>query len=195
VDSAGDGVRGLQMAEQTDYDLLLVDLMLPGLDGMAVVRESLRREPDQRVMVMSAISDVDTKVRCLDMGALDYLVKPIQLGELIARVRSRLRQATVPLQRERSLRVGSVELDLERRVVTAPRGAAPLSTREFLLLAHLMRHHGDVCTREELLERVWGYSFDPGTNVVDVYVARLRAKVGSRMIETVRGVGYCFLDS
>ena len=82
------------MAEQGGYDLMLVDLMLPGLDGIAVMREALRREPDQRMMVMSAISDVDTKVRCLDMGALDYLVKPIQLGELIARVRSRLRQAT-----------------------------------------------------------------------------------------------------
>lgn len=195
VDSAGDGLRGLQKAEETAYDLILVDLLLPGMDGVSVLQESLRRDPDQRVMVMSAISDVDTKVRCLDIGALDYLVKPVQLGELIARVRSHLRQVTMPLHRERLLRVGEVELDLDRRVVTLSGTSTTLSTREFLLLAHLMRHHTDVCTRDELLERVWGYSFDPGTNVVDVYVARLRAKLGSRSIETVRGVGYCFLAS
>jgi DNA-binding response OmpR family regulator len=195
VDTAGDGLRGLQMAEHGRYDLMLVDLMLPTLDGVTLMREALRREPDQRMIVMSAIADVDTKVRCLEMGALDYLVKPIQLGELVARIRSRLRQATSALQPERTLRVGTVELDLSRRMVDTGVGRCSLSTREFLLLEHLMRHPTEVCTRDELLERVWGYTFDPGTNVVDVYVARLRAKVGTRAIETVRGVGYSFIGS
>jgi two-component system copper resistance phosphate regulon response regulator CusR len=195
VDTAGDGLRGLHMAEDGKYDLMLVDLLLPTLDGITLMREALRREPDQRMIVMSAIADVDTKVRCLEMGALDYLVKPIQLGELVARIRSRLRQATSALQPERTLRVGTVELDLSRRMVDTGLGRCSLSTREFLLLEHLMRHPTVVCTRDELLERVWGYTFDPGTNVVDVYVARLRAKVGTRAIETVRGVGYSFVGS
>jgi DNA-binding response OmpR family regulator len=192
VDTAGDGLRGLQMAEEGDYDLMVVDLLLPTLDGVTLMREALRRNPEQRMIVMSAVADVDTKVRCLDMGALDYLVKPVQLGELIARVRSRLRQVSTALQPERTLSVGAVELDLGRRVVTTGAGRSQLSTREFLLLEHLMRRPSEVCTRDELLERVWGYTFDPGTNVVDVYVARLRAKVGTQTIETVRGVGYCF---
>jgi DNA-binding response OmpR family regulator len=195
VDTAGDGLRGLQMAEEGRYDLMLVDLLLPTLDGITLMREALRREPDQRMIVMSAIGDVDTKVRCLEMGALDYLVKPIQLGELVARIRSRLRQATTVAQPERTLRVGTVELDLRRRVVVTAGARSHLSAREFLLLEHLMRHPLEVCTRDELLERVWGYTFDPGTNVVDVYVARLRAKVGTQAIETVRGVGYSFIGS
>jgi DNA-binding response OmpR family regulator len=195
VDTAGDGLLGLQMAEQGKYDLMLVDLLLPTLDGITLMREALRHEPVQRMMVMSAIGDVDTKVRCLEMGALDYLVKPIQLGELVARIRSRLRQATTVAQPERILRVGTVELDLSRRVVVTAGARCHLSAREFLLLEHLMRHPMEVCTRDELLERVWGYTFDPGTNVVDVYVARLRAKVGTQAIETVRGVGYSFIGS
>jgi DNA-binding response OmpR family regulator len=195
VDSAGDGLRGLQMAGSGDYDLLLVDLLLPELDGITVLRESLRREPEQRVMVMSAISDVDTKVRCLDIGALDYIVKPVQLGELVARIRSRLRHNRSGGSVERVLKASGVELDLGRRVVITAAGQSPLSTREFLLLEQLMRHSRSVCTREELLQQVWGYTFDPGTNVVDVYIARLRAKVGANTIETVRGVGYCFLGA
>jgi two-component system, OmpR family, response regulator len=194
VDSAGDGLRALELAASSDYDLMLVDLMLPGVDGLTVLRESLRSRPDQRVVVMSAISDVDTKVRCLELGALDYVVKPIMLGELLARIRSRLRQGN-PAAPERVLRAGNVELDLGRRVVVARGQRRTLATREFLLLEHLMRNHGHVCSREELLERVWGYTFDPGTNVVDVYVGRLRAKVGTTMIETVRGVGYSFLGA
>jgi two-component system, OmpR family, response regulator len=195
VDSAGDGLRALELATATDYDLMLVDLLLPGVDGVTVLRETLRAKPDQRVVVMSAISDVDTKVRCLELGALDYLVKPIMLVELVARIRSRLRHGTNGAVAERVLRAGNVELDLGRRMVLAGGQRRALATREFLLLEHLMRNHGAVCSREELLERVWGYTFDPGTNVVDVYVGRLRAKVGTNTIETVRGVGYSFLGT
>jgi two-component system, OmpR family, response regulator len=195
VDVAHDGLRGLQMAETGVYDLMVVDLMLPHLDGVTLVREALRRRPDQRVVVMSAIADVDTKVRCLDLGVLDYLVKPVQLGELVARVRSRLRQVVSSGQPERKLFQAGVELDLNRRTVTRGGKTFSLSTREFLLLEHLIRRAGEVCTREDLLEKVWGYQFDPGTNVVDVYIARLRGKVGPETIETVRGVGYSFLAS
>ncbi len=195
VDSAGDGVDGLRKAETARYDLMLVDLLLPKLDGVSVVREALHRAPDQRVMVLSAVSDVDTKVQCLELGALDYLVKPIQLAELVARIRSRLRQGAPTSGAERILRAGGIELDLGRRVVVTASGQSPLSTREFLLLEHLMRHWRSVCAREELLQQVWGYTFDPGTNVVDVYIARLRVKVGVNTIETVRGVGYCFLGA
>jgi two-component system, OmpR family, response regulator len=195
VDVAHDGLRGLQMAETGVYDLMVVDLMLPHLDGVTLVREALRRRPDQRVVVMSAIADVDTKVRCLDLGVLDYLVKPVQLGELVARVRSRLRQVVSSGQPERKLFQAGVELDLNRRTVTRGGKTFSLSTREFLLLEHLIRRAGEVCTREDLLENVWGYQFDPGTNVVDVYIARLRGKVGPETIETVRGVGYSFLAS
>ena len=156
VDTADDGLRGLQMAEQGDYDLMVVDLLLPTLDGLTLMREALRRKPDQRMIVMSAVADVDTKVRCLEMGALDYLVKPIQLGELVARIRSRLRQVSTALHSQRALSVGGVELDRDRRVVTTGAGQSRLSTREFLLLEHLMRRPSEVCTRDELLERVWG---------------------------------------
>jgi two-component system, OmpR family, response regulator len=164
------------------------------MDGVTVLRHALQQRPNQRVVVMSAISDVDTKIRCLEMGALDYLVKPVQLGELIARIRTRLRQDT-PVATERVLRAGGAELDLSRRTVMVRGQRHGLATREFLLLEHLMRHHGDVCTRQELLERVWGYTFDPGTNVIDVYIGRLRAKLGPDAIETIRGVGYVFLGS
>jgi two-component system, OmpR family, response regulator len=195
VDSVEDGLRGLELAAANDYDLMVVDLLLPGVDGLTVVRQTLRARPEQRVMVMSAISDVDTKVKCLELGALDYLVKPVQLGELIARVRSRLRQETPTAAAERVLRAGGVDLDLGRRTVLVGGERRTLATREFLLLEHLMRNAGGVSTRQELLESVWGYTFDPGTNVVDVYIGRLRAKLGTNAIETVRGVGYVFMGA
>jgi two-component system copper resistance phosphate regulon response regulator CusR len=163
--------------------------MLPRMNGVTVLRETMRSRPDQRVVVLTAMEDVATKVECLDMGAIDYLVKPIASAELIARIRSRLRLAAAA-GAERHLEFGSLKLDLQRRTVDGPRGTAALSSREFLLLAYLIRKAGDVCTRAELLEDVWGYRFDPGSNVVDVYIARLRAKVGEQTIETVRNVGY-----
>ena len=139
--------------------------------------------------MLSALSDVESKVRCLELGASDYLSKPFELAELIARVRSRLKgAATAPP--ERFLTAGGITLDLQRRSVDVGTTRIPLSAREFLLLEHLMRKRGEVCTREGLLSGVWGYSFDPGTNVVDVYVGRLRSKLGPSVIETVRSVGY-----
>jgi DNA-binding response OmpR family regulator len=189
VDSAADGVRGFALAASGRYELVILDLLLPGLDGVAVLEELIQARPDQRVLVLSALSDVEDRVRCLDLGASDYLPKPFAVAELVARVRARLRQpASGP--DERVLRVGRVCLDLVRRTADAGDGRVSLSEREFALLERLLLARGDVRSRERLLSEVWGYSFDPGSNVVDVCVGRLRTKLGADVIETVRGVGY-----
>jgi DNA-binding response OmpR family regulator len=190
VDTAFDGAQGLALARQGLHEVVLLDLMLPVIDGFTVLQKLLERRPEQQVLVLSAVSDVSAKVRCLQLGASDFVQKPFSLSELIARIHARLRQ---PPGRavERSLIAGPVHLELLRRTVDTGQGAVSLSEREFLLLQHLMRRPGQVCSREELLQEVWGFSFDPGTNVVDVCVGRLRAKLGSGYIETVRNVGYC----
>lgn len=189
VDSANDGARALELARTRRYELVVLDLLLPGLDGVAVLQGIIQSRPEQRVLILSAVSDVESKVRCLELGAADYLPKPFALSELMARVRARLRQPAAP-PAPRVLMAGSLSLDLLRRIADAGSGPVGLSEREFLLLQHLMRKQGEVCTREEVLADVWGYSFDPGSNVVDVYVGRLRAKLGANLIETVRSVGY-----
>jgi DNA-binding response OmpR family regulator len=189
VDGAYDGQRALALSRSRRYDLVILDLLLPGRDGLSVLQELLERRPEQRVMILSALSDVDSKVRCLELGASDYLPKPFALAELVARVRARLRQPEMP-SAPRMLSVGRLTLDLVRRTADAGEGPVGLSDREFRLLQHLMRRAEEVCTREEILAEVWGYSFDPGSNVVDVYVGRLRSKLGSDLIETVRNVGY-----
>ena len=191
VDAAQDGVRGLELARTGGYALIVLDLLLPGMDGVSVLRNLMQARPDQRVLVLSALSDVDSKVECLGLGASDYLPKPFSLAELVARVRVRLRQpASGP--DERFLRLGGVTLDLVRRIADVGEGPAGLPEREFLLLRHLMQLRGDVCGRQRLLEEVWGFGFDPGSNVVDVCVGRLRGRLGAHVIETVRGVGYRF---
>jgi DNA-binding response OmpR family regulator len=191
VDGAQDGIRALELASSGSYELVVLDLLLPHLDGMSVLQRLMETHPDQRVLVLSALGDVETKVRCLEFGASDYLSKPFSLAELIARVRARLRQpGTGP--RHQILRGGGLTLDLTRRVVEVDGRHVTLSEREFLLLEHLMRQEGEVRSRQRLLADVWGYSFDPGSNVVDVCVGRLRAKLGGDVIETVRNVGYRF---
>jgi len=189
VDSALDGIRGLELARTGRYELVVLDLLLPGQDGVSVLQDLMESRPDQRVLVLSALSDVNSKVRCLQLGASDYLPKPFSLAELLARVRARLRQpASGP--DDRFLNVGGVRLDLVRRAADVGDGTVAVSGREFLVLQHLMLKRGEVCSRQQLLADVWGYSFDPGSNVVDVCVGRLRAKLGSNVIETVRSVGY-----
>jgi two-component system OmpR family response regulator len=191
VDAAYDGTRGLELARSGRYELVVLDLLLPNRDGVSVLRELMDARPEQRVLVLSALSDVGSKVECLDLGASDYLPKPFALAELVARIRARLREpASGP--DERFLRRGGITLDLVRRVADAGAGSVVLSEREFHVLRNLMLRAGDVCTRQRLLEEVWGYGFDPGSNVVDVCVGRVRAKLGSDVIETVRGVGYRF---
>jgi DNA-binding response OmpR family regulator len=191
VDAAQDGRRGLELARTGRYALVVLDLLLPGVDGVSVLRDLMQTRPDQRVLVLSALSDVQSKVECLDLGASDYLPKPFSLAELVARVRARLRQpASGP--GERFLRLGGVTLDVVRRTADAGSGAVVLPEREFLLLRHMMARGGETASRERLLEEVWGLGFDPGSNVVDVCVGRLRARLGADVIETVRGVGYRF---
>jgi two-component system OmpR family response regulator len=194
VDSAYDGPRALELVGTGAYELVILDLLLPGLDGVAVLRGIVETRPEQRVLVLSALGDVESKVRCLELGASDYLPKPFALAELLARVRARLRQpAGVPSGR--FLVSGRLTLDLVRRVADAGSGVVSLSEREFLLLQHLLRKDGEVCSRARLLSDVWGYNFDPSSNVVDVYVGRLRSKLGSGVIETVRNVGYRYAAS
>jgi two-component system, OmpR family, response regulator len=191
VDGAQDGIRALELAGTGSYELVVLDLLLPRLDGMSVLQGLMESRPDQRVLVLSALSDVETKVRCLEFGASDYLSKPFSLAELLARVRARLRQPGIG-PRHQFLRGGGLTLDLTRRVVEVDGRCVTLSEREFLLLEYLMRLQGEVRGRERLLADVWGYSFDPGSNVVDVCVGRLRAKLGGDVIGTVRNVGYRF---
>lgn len=191
VDGAQDGVRGLDLARTGRYELVVLDLLLPGLDGVTVLRRLIDERPQQRVLVLSALSDVKEKVRCLELGASDYLSKPFALAELVARVRARLRQAGSGPE-ERHITVGEVTLDRMRRVVDVGEGPVALTERESALLEYLMTRRGDVCTRVQLLADVWGFAFDPGSNVVDVCVGRLRAKLGSHIVETVRNVGYRF---
>jgi DNA-binding response OmpR family regulator len=191
VDCSTDGRTAVEMLEREPYDLVLLDLLLPGLDGFAFLERSREVRPTQEVLVLSALSDVESKVKCFELGASDYVTKPFVLAELIARIRTRLRQSQV-ISTTRYLDVGGVRLDLQRRTVSRGGERIGLSTREFHLLEHLMQRAGDVCRREELLASVWGYSFDPGTNVVDVYVRRLRGKLGDDLIETVRNVGYSY---
>lgn len=191
VDGAHDGIRALELARTGRYELVVLDLLLPHLDGMSVLQGLMETRPDQRVLILSALSDVETKVKCLEFGASDYLSKPFSLAELIARVRARLRQPSAG-PRHRFIHDGRLTLDLTRRVAEVDERRVTLSEREFLVLEHLMREKGEVCSRPRLLAAVWGYSFDPGSNVVDVCVGRLRAKLGGDVIETVRNVGYRF---
>lgn len=193
VDGALDGLRAVELAEAGTYELMVLDLLLPGIDGLSVLRRVSESRPDLPVLILSALSDVESKVAALELGAVDYLPKPFALAELLARVRARLRGGTAP-RPANTLIAGLLTLDLMRRVATID-GSAPvaLSEREFLLLQFLVRREDEVCAREELLSGVWGYSFDPRSNVVDVYVGRLRSKLGADLIETVRNVGYRFV--
>ncbi len=190
VDPAGGGEEGLQLALSRSYDLVILDLVMPDIDGLSVLQQILERKPSQAVLVLSALSDTASKVRSLELGAEDYLSKPFSLEELLARVRARLRTAARADQTK--LAVGLTTLDLIRHQVDVGRGPVPLADREFLLLQELMRHAGRSVSKERLLSSVWGYHFDPGSNVVDVYVRRLRAKLGPDAITTIRGVGYRF---
>lgn len=192
--SSASGLRGLKLAQSGGYSLVILDLVLPDLDGFSILEQLINGRPRQEVLVLSALSDVSAKVRCLELGAADYLSKPFDLAELMARVRRRVQSG----QRngdDRVLESSAVTLDLQRRRIMRGDESVSLSTREFALLEYLMRRTGEVCSRDELLEHVWGYSFDPGTNIVEVCIGRLRHKISEPCIETVRNAGYCFVDS
>ena len=193
VDCVGDGAEGLRRARSGRYEAITLDRMLPGLDGLSVVTELRRAGIDTPVLMISALSDVDARVRGLRAGGDDYLTKPFAPDELAARIEVLLRRRNRDGERDTQLRVGDLELDLIARA--ARRGGATLELLpiEFRLLEFLMRNSGQVLTRTMIFESVWGYHFDPGTNVIDVHIARLRRKVdanGPALIHTVRGCGY-----
>ncbi len=188
IDFACDGASALQQAAGGSHDLIILDLIMPGMDGRAVLTEIMRRHPDQAVLVLSCLDDVATKVACLELGAQDYLTKPFSLAELLARVRARLRAEGH--QPGEVIRAGELELDIGRLQANIGTGPVPLTRLEFLLLRELMEHPGRSVPKGQLLASVWGLEFDPGSNVVDVCVRRLRSKLGFELIKTVRGEGY-----
>jgi DNA-binding response OmpR family regulator len=220
---ADSGSEGLRRALQSRYDLVILDLVMPDLDGRQVLRKLLTGHPDQAVIVLSCVADVAAKVDCLERGAQDYLTKPFSLAELLARVRVQLRgdahahadadgrKHSVPVsagqprpadpprrtefahQRGEVIKAGHVTLDVGRLVADVGQGPVPLTRLEFLLLRELAEHVGQSVPKGTLLATVWGYDFDPGSNVVDVCIRRLRSKLGFDLIKTVRGEGYQLL--
>jgi DNA-binding response OmpR family regulator len=188
VAAARCGNEGLHMAQASDYDLVILDLIMPDIDGRIVLAEVLKERREQAVLVLSCLADVTTKVDCLELGAQDYLTKPFSLAELLARVRVRLR-GEAHLANE-VLKAGDLVLDVGRLEANIGHGAVALTRLEFLLLRELMEHAGQSVGKGKLLATVWGYDFDPGSNVVDVCVRRLRSKLGFDLIKTVRGEGY-----
>jgi two-component system response regulator QseB len=185
---AEDGAKASMMARDDEFDLLVLDLGLPGKDGTEVLRELRASGQRMPVIILTARDDVSDKVSGLEGGADDYVTKPFRFEELLARVRARLRdERTV----ERTvLRAGTIVLDLRTRRASTEGRTVDLTAREFTMLEVLIRHAGQVLSREQLLSHVWGYDYDPGSNVVDVYIGYLRRKLGSNSIETVRGMGY-----
>jgi two-component system copper resistance phosphate regulon response regulator CusR len=190
VDGVGDGSAGLAHAVAGRYDLVILDLLLPKLGGLDLLRQLQRQRPDLPVVIVSARSDLPTKLRGFDLGACDYISKPFSFDELLARVRAQLRSGR-RVDSGSVIRSGTLMLDVARREARLGDVVAELSDREFRLLHHLLRHQGEVVSRQRLLSEVWGYHFDPRSNVVDVCVRRLRQKLGSDApIETVRHGGY-----
>ena len=190
VDGTEDGHDGLARALSGACDLVILDLMLPGIDGLTLLRELHARAPELPVVILSARSELSTKLRSFELGAVDYLPKPFSLDELLARVRVQLRSARGG-EDGRVLRAGELVLELARRQARIGDTVTDLTDREFRLLHFLVLHVGEVVSRERLLSEVWGYDFDPRSNVVDVCVRRIRRRLGSNgPIETVRNVGY-----
>jgi DNA-binding response OmpR family regulator len=192
IDSAADGQAGLSLALARDYQLVILDLVMPHADGRQIIGDLRQHRPDQAVLVLSCLSDVTTKVACLDMGASDYLTKPFSIDELLARVRVQLRDEHQVGEHQLAdlVRVGHLVLDLGRMQADAGAGPVPLTRLEVMLLRELMEHSGESVAKDTLLASVWGLDFNPGSNVVDVCVRRLRSKLGFDLIETVRGAGY-----
>ncbi len=197
ADHAVEGAEGLLMAQGGTYDVLVVDRMLPGLDGLSLV-ERLRAEGDATpVLFLSALGEVDDRVKGLRAGGDDYLVKPYAFAEFLARIEALVRRAN-PAEAETSLGLGDLEMDILTRRVRRGGTDIALQPREFKLLEYLLRHAGQIVTRTMLLENVWDYHFDPQTNVIDVHISRLRAKIdkgfGATLLHTVRGAGYCLRE-
>lgn len=184
-----DGITGLDYTLTGEFDLVILDIGLPGMDGFEVLERVSRERPELPVIVLTARDSANTTIAALEGGAADYMAKPFGFGELLARIRLRLRPQGTPTN-DAVIEVGDVRLDLRRRSAFVRDREVELSARELTMAEVLMSHRGQVLSREQLLSRVWGYDFDPGSNVVDVYVGYLRRKLGSDLITTVRGLGY-----
>ncbi|MXN65685.1 response regulator [Stappia sp. GBMRC 2046] len=197
VDHAADGEEGFELALDTDYDVLVVDRMLPKRDGLSVVSELRERDNNTPVLILSALSQVDDRVKGLRAGGDDYLPKPYAFSELLARVEA-LGRRTKQGALETSYSVGGLTLDRLSHTVRREGQEIPLQPREFKLLEYLMQHAGQVVTRTMLLENVWEYHFDPQTNVIDVHISRLRSKIDKEfekpLLHTIRGAGYSIRD-
>ena len=193
VDEASDGETGLSLSLSRSYDVAIIDRMLPKMDGLKVVAEMREHGNSTPVLFLSALSEVDDRVKGLKAGGDDYLAKPYAFVELLARIDALLRRRT-PAGVKTRLGVGDLELDLLTRAAKRSGTDIELQPREFRLLEYLMRHAGQVVTRTMLLESVWEYHFDPQTNVIDVHISRLRAKIDkgfeAPLLHTVRGAGY-----
>jgi DNA-binding response OmpR family regulator len=191
VSCAADGAEGERLALSGDYALVLLDVLLPAKNGLEVLRSIRAAKPDLPVIMLTALGETADKVEGLDRGADDYIAKPFAMEELVARIRAQLRR---PGQRDTSrLEIGELTLDFHTRKVERAGQEIPLTTREFNLLAYLMRHPNQVLSREQILNAVWGYDYDPGTNVLEVYISYLRRKLGNAggsPIATVRNAGY-----
>lgn len=193
IDHAADGEDGLHLALTGQYDVLIVDRMLPKLDGLSIVSQLRGKDMTVPVLILSALGEVDDRVEGLKAGGDDYLVKPYAFNELQARLQALVRRAQ-PDQVQTHIKLHDLELDITRRRVSRAGKTLNLQPREFLLLEYLMRHAGQVVTRTMLLENVWDYHFDPQTNVIDVHISRLRSKIDRDfdvpLLHTIRGAGY-----
>ena len=194
VDHASDGKEGLYLATSEDYDIMIVDRMLPALDGLVIIKSVRAAGKSTPALILSTLGEVDDRVEGLQAGADDYLTKPFAFSELIARIDALLRRSTVSTSTMTELKVGDLRLDLLKHTATRSGQLIELQPREFSMLEYLMRNAGHVVTRTMLLEHVWDYQFDPQTNVIDVLISRLRGKIDSNfsapLLHTVRGSGY-----
>ena len=198
ADHAGDGLEGLARAHEETYDVLIVDRMLPKLDGLTLIGSLRAEKIETPVLILSALGQVDDRVKGLRSGGDDYLVKPYAFAELLARVEVLARRKGAGLSEETVYRVDGLQLDRLAHKLTRDGKEIPLQPREFRLLEYLMRNAGQVVTRTMLLENVWDYHFDPQTNVIDVHISRLRAKIDkgyeTPLLHTIRGAGYMIRD-
>jgi two-component system OmpR family response regulator len=199
VDRVGDGNTGLVLASTEDYDVMVIDRMLPGVDGLTIVKSVRAAENKTPILILSTLGEVDDRVEGLKAGADDYLTKPFAFSELYARLEALQRRSSSNLTTDTDLKVADLELDLLSRTAKRAGQVIELQPREFRLLEYLMRHADQVVTRTMLLEHVWDYHFDPQTNVIDVHISRLRSKIdkghASSLLHTVRGAGYMINES
>ncbi len=199
ADHAADGLAGYARASDEDYDVLIVDRMLPKMDGLSLIGGLREQKIETPVLILSALGQVDDRVKGLRAGGDDYLAKPYAFSELLARVEILSRRKNGAPSAPTTLRVADLELDRLGHTLTRAGKDIPLQPREYRLLEYLMRHAGQVVTRTMLLEHVWDYHFDPQTNVIDVHISRLRAKIdkgfNTPLLQTVRGAGYMIRDS